>query len=632
MASSQAGAEAHLARRIAEVALPIALAVCAVGQIAPWIPSERGSPIDSSWQAVLHHAFLNRLRFGTDIVFSFGPWGFVTEGYHPKTRILVLPIGAAIAAILAMGSWFAQRWSGGGLLRSALVTIGTTTLAAAGSPEAPFQLLVPLLLIVHFRLPEERPWLAALIAIGLGFGSLTKFSVCLAALPAVAIVGADEILTRRRFPLCASVFAVSLVIWWLLAGQRLADILPFFQQSWQLASGYSEALSSMPGRHPLEPISLLAVGGAAFLGAFAIGEMSRDRMRGIPASVAMASFLFILFKSGAVRQDANHVPEAYLAVLTTMLIAFPTGLRAAIPARALALVAIATVGGIVLHFNPRLVRLPIDTPSRIASHVFRIGSTEATNSRRWEQRQEALRKAVPLEGIHGSVDLYPDDLRPLLASRLDYRPRPVFQSYAATTARLAGLNARYLETAGPGTVLFDVAPVDGHFPSLDDGASWPALLTHYAVAGERNGYLELRRIEDLRTWQAAPMPPITTLLGSSVEIAPAAPLVWVEIDLRPSLVGRVVRFLFKPPVVTIVTRTMDGRVHRHRLVPSVARGGFLLSPLVENREMFAAVATGRPLPSQNVVRLSLEVPRGREWLFQRRFIIRPWRVEKAEGR
>src|SRR6266480_7699279 len=41
--------------------------------------------VDDAWIQMLHMAFAERLQFGRDIVFTFGPWGFLYGGYHPST-------------------------------------------------------------------------------------------------------------------------------------------------------------------------------------------------------------------------------------------------------------------------------------------------------------------------------------------------------------------------------------------------------------------------------------------------------------------------------------------------------------------------------------------------------------------
>jgi hypothetical protein len=41
---------------------------------------ERCNPIEDSWIQALHLAFVHHLQFGRDIVFTFGPWGFLYAG------------------------------------------------------------------------------------------------------------------------------------------------------------------------------------------------------------------------------------------------------------------------------------------------------------------------------------------------------------------------------------------------------------------------------------------------------------------------------------------------------------------------------------------------------------------------
>jgi hypothetical protein len=63
----------------------VAAAAAHVALGAPWAPSmPRISDLDGSWQEGLHHALLGGWTFGVDVVFSFGPLGFVyTDQYVP---------------------------------------------------------------------------------------------------------------------------------------------------------------------------------------------------------------------------------------------------------------------------------------------------------------------------------------------------------------------------------------------------------------------------------------------------------------------------------------------------------------------------------------------------------------------
>jgi hypothetical protein len=67
--------------------------------------------------------------------------------------------------------------------------------------------------------------------------------------------------------------------------------------------------------------------------------------------------------------------------------------------------------------------------------------------------------------------------------------------------------------------------------------------------------------------------------------------IWVRIDIARSLWGNVMATLYRPPRVSLTVFTRSGRAYGGRLLPAVARAGFLLSPIVENRQSFFALAS-----------------------------------------
>jgi hypothetical protein len=58
-----------------------------------------------------------------------------------------------------------------------------------------------------------------------------------------------------------------------------------------------------------------------------------------------------------------------------------------------------------------------------------------------------------------------------------------------------------------------------------------------------------------------------------------------------SVYGNVVAMLYRPPGVSLNVFTRSGRLYGDRLITATARAGFLLSPLVENRQSFFALAS-----------------------------------------
>src|SRR5205085_7179746 len=66
----------------------------------------------------------------------------------------------------------------------------------------------------------------------------------------------------------------------------------------------------------------------------------------------------------------------------------------------------------------------------------------------------SIRARVPRPPVEGTVDVYGNWQSVAIAHGLDYRPRPVFQSYIAYDAALATMNADHLRDAPPRSILF----------------------------------------------------------------------------------------------------------------------------------------------------------------------------------
>ena len=59
------------------------------------------SGLDPSWTQVQTHAFTHAWQFGTDIVFTYGPWGFLaTTLYDPATYRLLIGFWLVLALAL----------------------------------------------------------------------------------------------------------------------------------------------------------------------------------------------------------------------------------------------------------------------------------------------------------------------------------------------------------------------------------------------------------------------------------------------------------------------------------------------------------------------------------------------------
>jgi len=75
-------------------------------------------------------------------------------------------------------------------------------------------------------------------------------------------------------------------------------------------------------------------------------------------------------------------------------------------------------------------------------------------------------------------------------------------------------------------------------------------------------------------------------LGAPVSVPDSEDPVWVRIELKPTLWGRIIAALDKPPILYIRVHSRAGTDQTYRFVPGTAAAGFLISPIIANRTEF----------------------------------------------
>jgi hypothetical protein len=187
---------------------------------------------------------------------------------------------------------------------------------------------------------------------------------------------------------------------------------------------------------------------------------------------------------------------------------------------------------------------------------------------------------------------------------------------------LAEMNARHLRGPhAPDTIFFSVQAIDGRYPSLDDGLSWPELLSRYNICERVGWYLRLERGEKPRPIALEPLKRITARFGEEISIQENenGPL-WAEVEIHPTLFNRLASLIYKAPLPVI---TVNGQM-RFRMLPSLARAGFLLSPLVLDTVSFQNLAAN---PKEGIAVKSIRFDVRKSDYFRREIQIRLFRMK-----
>jgi hypothetical protein len=225
----------------------------------PQLPADAITGLDSSCQAAFALARIHHLAWGPEIVFTFGPLGFLQNAayYSFGQSVLATVYQLTVVAALFLGIAAALRCRRAPMtsLVGAFVTTGIAVIIQGFLyPELAVLAVfawASALLLQHD--PKRSTAFTTCIVLGgiAGFQLLMKLNSGLA-IVAIAL-GASVLLDWRavgRHCAVMTTFAASILVWWMLAGQRPGDLPVWVRSSAALASRYSEAMAFPSHRMP----------------------------------------------------------------------------------------------------------------------------------------------------------------------------------------------------------------------------------------------------------------------------------------------------------------------------------------------------------------------------------------------
>jgi hypothetical protein len=267
-------------------------------------------------------------------------------------------------------------------------------------------------------------------------------------------------------------------------------------------------------------------------------------------------------------------------------------------------VLVVTSGFAVIAANAEAVS-PLANPAVVPVSIFNQARNVAHAIRRPERYAEAydksmarIRKQCELMQPVGRTDVYFASQIIVPAFGLDYFPRPVIQSYAAYSPSLLEMNAAHLSSPrAPESIVLRFEPIDERLPSQDDCLSWLGFIANYEPVWRSADTIMLERTEARRSVVLERVSEQWVRLGDDVEVPGSEDgLVWMEVHVSPTIAGRIANALVSPNELHIAIwqegAPAGGR--ELRLIPEIARAGFLRSPHVTDVSGFERLFRSEP--------------------------------------
>lgn len=539
-------------RRTGLGALAALLAVMTWPDVSPAV----GTGLDNSYLGGLAMAQKMGLDFGSEILFTYGPLGFLTANdfYSAETSLLafVAVAGVQLSAACTYLWLFRERlhWWGAAVFALVLLALGSTSYTSFSVIAGGLVTTWSLTLLLRSRTLSRAQWwlLAAAVSTMTAVLLLHKFNygffafvIALGALPVAATLrwagdGAGwwrilRLAVVAAVSLAGAVFTTGLLLW-LLTGQAWSSLADYLRFSWQISEAFAANNSALDGivgaSRPLSEARVLVA--LLVIGVTTVVVLSTKAQETLPHRLRLLAVgalggcvliaLFALFKQGFVRHQGDEFYRGVAFVVAAPLASVRA--RLAVPVAAM-------IGLLLFAGLSRPVEELAAVPGGMAS--LARASAVLVDPSGWEAEREAQQAELRAQyGIpdtmidrigNGTVQVLPWETNAVWAYDLNWKPVPVFQSYHAYTEALDDLNADSLVNAGSRFILWQELGEQYKQPTWQSPRLMYEVVCRYGVVESSPTWQLLERLPESRCGEPEVVATVDTGSGNVAEIGDA---------------------------------------------------------------------------------------------------------------
>jgi len=593
------GASVRQAGKIAFYLLLLFLVVVAFSPLSFWMPD---AGLDSSWVAMANEAFAKNWKWGRDVAFTYGPFGFlVLRQFHPATWVLQSIFWIATSLIFSGILWKSFRQLP--IIFSAILT-WLFLLCVIGTGDLFFYSL-PLIVCVNYRFRAgiRKNYLSYFVAVLSGCGALIKFSYAPLPLAFYFLLDAYNLLKERKASYLTPTFLFTVLIGFVAAGQSLGDFPEWLRLSLAISSGYGVAMQTSGY---WREVALFAMAAILYLScSFFLSEGKVISLKNSLFLACNVLCFMILQKAAFVRHD-SHGLSAWNVLLTCSVFYFAHLWKdhRRIIAR-LFLCALLTLNFSLYfvwhnkYFPSSLYSFCLKGPYEIMTGNLGIIREFFQAPKKYTDNQATeyvntlgqIKEKNDLGFIEGTVDYISSHQMEVIANGLNYRPRPVFQSYSVYMPSLIDRHLQFFNSEkAPQNIIFGLDDIDSRYPGSSEGGSWPAFFTHYDPWDFVSNKLILKRREKPREVNFQNIGKQILTFKQSLDLSPYnRDPIWMVVRFKENLFGTLARVLFKGPIIKAKAVLDTNRIEEFRIIPTISEKGQMASPLIRTGLDFAGL-------------------------------------------
>lgn len=560
--------------------------------------------LDNSYALAFNYFFASGVQIGRDILFTYGPLGFLEWPQPQGNNLLYANI---IYSSIHLAFIFALFWLGmagrkllGQISVSALVLFLSYLLSAFMYLKLVF--LIAALLMLHYT--TRRTWLFAVAICLTVLALLIRSTYGILSLLMLFSYAFYIAYAQREYRFIAGaavgLLALTLAAWLVIYG-NFSGIFSFFRGVLEFSSGNSSAMTLNPQNNWL---ALTVFACLALYLPFSVAQ-KEARVAYVILGLSVIAFLKYAFSREGWSLNYGFV---YILVSFSLFVLFVPKLRIKHYAIILATLVLFGVNmKIAGGFNPFKYiqsqiknnfenRNSIDVVKALIDYKGQAKTLLAESGIRLEPQKlsEQTRTVIG----KSTVDVYPYEISYVAANGFNWTPRPVIQSYITYTPYLDKQNALFFQSEkSPDYLLWEAPQGDIQVDSIDTryvlndeplaifeilGRYSPLALDGKIVIMKNNGHQGFMPPQNAGT--------DTSQWGSWVKVPklPACAALRSRLSFARTLVGKLKRTIYKEEEFYVEYKLENENILKHRFVIDNAGSGIWSSPYVANiwkREM-----------------------------------------------
>ena len=541
--------------------------------------------VDSSWQIGLNLAVKNGLVFGKDFIFTYGPLGFLATNIgleipHGNLWIFFFNIGI-IAAFLFIIAKILRDYNS--LVVYGIIFIAFFHLAFS---EITYRITVIVIFFLFQNIKKFSFYSFALAALLLVIQFFIKPSVAIFFILIFFVTTFYIAVFKGNKWAWLSLLGLVLSIW-LLSMLLNVDVRGYLTSTFEISSIYSEAMNRMYFQLLKASLSLLFA--LSLVLTFIIISLitifkNRNLDSILISGIVMLSFFF-LFKQSYVRFDSIHLIVFWSTVLSIVFFYFYHANQ--FPARFIKFLYIVVLIIIISAFSfvskfemgKYLIPLPVSYLNEFYSPGYKNNYIKSAST--LTKLPESTRSIVG----NNSIDVLPYDINSIYFNGLNYKPRPVIQSYVAVSTALDTYNSNFFKkNNAPELILYSNGSIDNRYPFWDESLAKRVLMSDYETVDSLfvwkeksdTSFLLKKRMNPL-TYKERLMNDTILELNKKYCLPRTSNLIYLSAELKYSLSGKFQNIFYQPPFIYIRLYFENGGTARYRLVIPEMQHGVIIN-------------------------------------------------------